>query len=104
MGRLARVPPSAYLAGGCCGEAEHSGPVIVDCGPIERAPVHRPAGLLVFAQMNSMMTRKARSGAYREVQTAYDHAPVPRLYLMRGIYVADKLEVVNTAFPWFLST
>ena len=26
---------------------------------------------------------------YREVQTAYGHAPVPRLYLMREIYVAD---------------
>src|SRR6202035_5053683 len=43
-----------------------------------------------FAQIDSMIDQAKRDQAlYREVQTAYGHAPVPRLYLMREIYVAD---------------
>jgi alkanesulfonate monooxygenase SsuD/methylene tetrahydromethanopterin reductase-like flavin-dependent oxidoreductase (luciferase family) len=43
-----------------------------------------------FAQIDSMIDQAKRDQAlYREVQTAYGHAPVPRLYLMREIYVAN---------------
>src|ERR1700756_4226198 len=43
-----------------------------------------------FAQIDSMIDQAKRDQAlYREVQTTYGHVPVPRLYLMREIYVAD---------------
>ena len=43
-----------------------------------------------FAQIDSMAAQAKRDQAlYREVQTAHGHAPAPRLYLMREIYVAD---------------
>jgi alkanesulfonate monooxygenase SsuD/methylene tetrahydromethanopterin reductase-like flavin-dependent oxidoreductase (luciferase family) len=43
-----------------------------------------------FAQIDSMVAQARRDQAlYRDVQTAHGHAPAPRLYLMREIYVAD---------------
>jgi alkanesulfonate monooxygenase SsuD/methylene tetrahydromethanopterin reductase-like flavin-dependent oxidoreductase (luciferase family) len=43
-----------------------------------------------FAQIDSMIDQAKRDQAlYREVQAEHGHAPVPRLYLMREIYVAD---------------
>ena len=40
---------------------------------------------------------------YREVQTAHGHAPAPRLYLMREIYVADSdARARAEAKPWML--
>ena len=43
-----------------------------------------------FAQINSMVAQARRDQAlYREMQAAHGHAPVPRLYLMREIYVSD---------------
>ncbi len=43
-----------------------------------------------FAQIDSLAEQARRDQAlYREVQTAHGHAPAPRLYLMREIYVAD---------------
>jgi alkanesulfonate monooxygenase SsuD/methylene tetrahydromethanopterin reductase-like flavin-dependent oxidoreductase (luciferase family) len=43
-----------------------------------------------FAQIDSMVDQAMRDQAlYREVQTAQGYAPMPRLYLMREIYVAD---------------
>src|SRR6202030_3366818 len=42
-----------------------------------------------FAQIDSMIDQAKRDQRlYREVQTAYGHAPVPRIYLMHEIYVA----------------
>jgi alkanesulfonate monooxygenase SsuD/methylene tetrahydromethanopterin reductase-like flavin-dependent oxidoreductase (luciferase family) len=43
-----------------------------------------------FAQIDSLADQAKRDAAlYRNVQIAHGHAPVPRLYLMREIYVAD---------------
>jgi alkanesulfonate monooxygenase SsuD/methylene tetrahydromethanopterin reductase-like flavin-dependent oxidoreductase (luciferase family) len=43
-----------------------------------------------FAQIDSMADQAQRDQAlYREVQVAHGHAPAPRLYLMREIYVGD---------------
>jgi alkanesulfonate monooxygenase SsuD/methylene tetrahydromethanopterin reductase-like flavin-dependent oxidoreductase (luciferase family) len=43
-----------------------------------------------FAQIDSLADQAARDQAlYQQVQTAHGHAPAPRLYLMREIYVAD---------------
>lgn len=43
-----------------------------------------------FAQIDSLPEQAARDQAlYREAQIAHGHAPAPRLYLMREIYVAD---------------
>ena len=43
-----------------------------------------------FAQIDSLAAQARRDAAlYRDVQTAHGHAPTPRLYLMREIYVAD---------------
>ena len=43
-----------------------------------------------FAQIDSMVTQARRDQAlYRDVQMAHGHAPAPRLYLMREIYVAE---------------
>jgi alkanesulfonate monooxygenase SsuD/methylene tetrahydromethanopterin reductase-like flavin-dependent oxidoreductase (luciferase family) len=43
-----------------------------------------------FAQIDSMADQAKRDQTlYREVQSAHGHAPAPRLYLMREIYVAE---------------
>jgi alkanesulfonate monooxygenase SsuD/methylene tetrahydromethanopterin reductase-like flavin-dependent oxidoreductase (luciferase family) len=43
-----------------------------------------------FAQIDSLVDQAKRDQAlYREVQTAHGHAPAPRLYLMREVYVGD---------------
>jgi alkanesulfonate monooxygenase SsuD/methylene tetrahydromethanopterin reductase-like flavin-dependent oxidoreductase (luciferase family) len=43
-----------------------------------------------FAQIDAMVDQARRDQAlYREVQIAHGHAPVPRLYLMREIYVGE---------------
>jgi len=43
-----------------------------------------------FAQIDSLAEQARRDQAlYREVQVAHGHAPAPRLYLMREIYVGD---------------
>ncbi|HEV2334256.1 MAG TPA: LLM class flavin-dependent oxidoreductase [Stellaceae bacterium] len=43
-----------------------------------------------FAQIDSMVEQARHDQAiYREVQAAHGHAPAPRLYLMREIYVGD---------------
>lgn len=43
-----------------------------------------------FAQIDSLVGQARRDQAlYREVQAAHGHAPAPRLYLMREIYLAD---------------
>jgi len=43
-----------------------------------------------FAQIDSLAAQARRDAAlYRDVQTAHGHAPAPRLYLMREIYVSD---------------
>jgi alkanesulfonate monooxygenase SsuD/methylene tetrahydromethanopterin reductase-like flavin-dependent oxidoreductase (luciferase family) len=43
-----------------------------------------------FAQIDSLVEQAQQDQAlYREVQTARGHAPAPRLYLMREIYVGD---------------
>ena len=43
-----------------------------------------------FAQIDSMIDQAREDQAlYHDVQTAHGHAPVPRLYLMREIYVAE---------------
>jgi alkanesulfonate monooxygenase SsuD/methylene tetrahydromethanopterin reductase-like flavin-dependent oxidoreductase (luciferase family) len=43
-----------------------------------------------FAQIDSLVDQAQRDQAlYRDVQTAHGHAPTPRLYLMREIYVAE---------------
>jgi alkanesulfonate monooxygenase SsuD/methylene tetrahydromethanopterin reductase-like flavin-dependent oxidoreductase (luciferase family) len=43
-----------------------------------------------FAQIDSLAEQASRDHAlYRDVQIAHGHAPAPRLYLMREIYVAE---------------
>jgi alkanesulfonate monooxygenase SsuD/methylene tetrahydromethanopterin reductase-like flavin-dependent oxidoreductase (luciferase family) len=43
-----------------------------------------------FAQIDATVEQARRDlSLYREVQVAHGHAPAPRLYLMREIYVAD---------------
>src|SRR5580704_14738171 len=43
-----------------------------------------------FAQIDSMIDQARRDQTiYREVQVAHGHAPAPRLYLMREIFVGD---------------
>jgi alkanesulfonate monooxygenase SsuD/methylene tetrahydromethanopterin reductase-like flavin-dependent oxidoreductase (luciferase family) len=43
-----------------------------------------------FAQIDSLVEQARHAAAlYREVQIAHGHPPVPRLYLMREIYVAE---------------
>jgi alkanesulfonate monooxygenase SsuD/methylene tetrahydromethanopterin reductase-like flavin-dependent oxidoreductase (luciferase family) len=43
-----------------------------------------------FAQIDSLVEQARRDQAlYRDVQIAHAHAPAPRLYLMREIYVGD---------------
>ena len=57
-----------------------------------------------FAQIDSMIGQVKRDQAlYREIQTAHGHAPAPRLYLMREIYVADSdTRVRAEAHPYLL--
>jgi alkanesulfonate monooxygenase SsuD/methylene tetrahydromethanopterin reductase-like flavin-dependent oxidoreductase (luciferase family) len=57
-----------------------------------------------FAQIDSLAEQASRDQAlYREVQTAHGHAPVPRLYLMREIYVGDSdARARAEARPWML--
>jgi alkanesulfonate monooxygenase SsuD/methylene tetrahydromethanopterin reductase-like flavin-dependent oxidoreductase (luciferase family) len=57
-----------------------------------------------FAQIDSMIDQAERDQAlYREVQVAHGHAPAPRLYLMREIYVADSNEQARAeAEPYLL--
>ena len=57
-----------------------------------------------FAQIDSL-AEQARSDAalYRDVQMAHGHAPAPRLYLMREIYVAETdAQAREEAEPWLL--
>jgi alkanesulfonate monooxygenase SsuD/methylene tetrahydromethanopterin reductase-like flavin-dependent oxidoreductase (luciferase family) len=57
-----------------------------------------------FAQIDSLAEQAKRDAAlYREVQTAHGHAPAPRLYLMREIYVAESdARARAEAEPWML--
>ena len=57
-----------------------------------------------FAQINLLADQARHDAAlYREVQTAHGHAPAPRLYLMREIYVADSdARARAEAEPWML--
>ena len=57
-----------------------------------------------FAQIDSLAEQAQRDQAlYREVQTADGHAPVPRLYLMREIYIGDSdARARAEARPWML--
>jgi alkanesulfonate monooxygenase SsuD/methylene tetrahydromethanopterin reductase-like flavin-dependent oxidoreductase (luciferase family) len=57
-----------------------------------------------FAQIDSLVEQARRDAAlYREVQGAHGHAPTPRLYLMREIYVADSdARARAEAQPWML--
>jgi alkanesulfonate monooxygenase SsuD/methylene tetrahydromethanopterin reductase-like flavin-dependent oxidoreductase (luciferase family) len=57
-----------------------------------------------FAQIDSLVEQAKRDQAlYREVQTAHGHAPAPRLYLMREIYVSDSdARARADAHPWLL--
>jgi alkanesulfonate monooxygenase SsuD/methylene tetrahydromethanopterin reductase-like flavin-dependent oxidoreductase (luciferase family) len=57
-----------------------------------------------FAQIDSLVEQAERDQAlYREVQTAHGHAPAPRLYLMREIYVGDSgAQARAEARPWML--
>jgi alkanesulfonate monooxygenase SsuD/methylene tetrahydromethanopterin reductase-like flavin-dependent oxidoreductase (luciferase family) len=57
-----------------------------------------------FAQIDAMLDQARRDQAfYREVQVAHGHAPAPRLYLMREIYVADSdARARAEAEPWLL--
>src|SRR6516225_3436999 len=57
-----------------------------------------------FAQIDSLAEQARRDSAlYREAQTAHGHAPAPRLYLMREIYVAESdAQARAEAEPWML--
>jgi alkanesulfonate monooxygenase SsuD/methylene tetrahydromethanopterin reductase-like flavin-dependent oxidoreductase (luciferase family) len=57
-----------------------------------------------FAQIDSLVEQAGRDATlYREVQRAHGHAPTPRLYLMREIYVADSdARARAEAQPWML--
>jgi alkanesulfonate monooxygenase SsuD/methylene tetrahydromethanopterin reductase-like flavin-dependent oxidoreductase (luciferase family) len=57
-----------------------------------------------FAQIDSLIEQARHDAAlYRDVQVAHGHAPAPRLYLMREIYVAENDERArNEAEPWML--
>jgi alkanesulfonate monooxygenase SsuD/methylene tetrahydromethanopterin reductase-like flavin-dependent oxidoreductase (luciferase family) len=57
-----------------------------------------------FAQIDSLVeTAKRDAALYREVQSAHGHAPAPRLYLMREIYIADSdARARAEAHPWLL--
>jgi alkanesulfonate monooxygenase SsuD/methylene tetrahydromethanopterin reductase-like flavin-dependent oxidoreductase (luciferase family) len=57
-----------------------------------------------FAQIDSLIERARHDQTlYREVQVAHGHAPAPRLYLMREIYVGDSDEAARAeARPYLL--
>jgi len=57
-----------------------------------------------FAQIDSLVEQARRDAAlYRDVQGTHGHAPTPRLYLMREIYVADSdARARAEAQPWML--
>jgi alkanesulfonate monooxygenase SsuD/methylene tetrahydromethanopterin reductase-like flavin-dependent oxidoreductase (luciferase family) len=57
-----------------------------------------------FAQIDSLVDQAQHDQAlYRVVQTAHGHAPAPRLYLMREIYVADSDALARAeAHPYLL--
>ena len=56
-----------------------------------------------FAQIDSLPEQAKRDQAlYRDVQTAHGHAPVPRLYLMREIYVAETDAAAHEVAPAYL--
>jgi alkanesulfonate monooxygenase SsuD/methylene tetrahydromethanopterin reductase-like flavin-dependent oxidoreductase (luciferase family) len=57
-----------------------------------------------FAQIDSLAEQARRDAAlYRGVQAAHGHAPAPRLYLMREIYVAESdARARAEAEPWML--
>ena len=57
-----------------------------------------------FAQIDSLVeTARHDAALYRHVQTAHGHAPAPRLYLMREIYIAESDERARAeAHPWLL--
>jgi alkanesulfonate monooxygenase SsuD/methylene tetrahydromethanopterin reductase-like flavin-dependent oxidoreductase (luciferase family) len=57
-----------------------------------------------FAQIDSLAEQASRDVAlYREVQAMEGHAPAPRLYLMREIYVCESDERARAeAEPWML--
>ena len=57
-----------------------------------------------FAQIDSLTEQAQRAAAsYRDVQSAHGHAPAPRLYLMREIYVAESdARARQEAEPWML--
>jgi len=57
-----------------------------------------------FAQIDSLGEQAKRDQTlYREVQTARGHAPIPRLYLMREIYVGDSDARARAEVqPWML--
>jgi alkanesulfonate monooxygenase SsuD/methylene tetrahydromethanopterin reductase-like flavin-dependent oxidoreductase (luciferase family) len=57
-----------------------------------------------FAQIDSLAEQARRDAAlYREVQTMHEHAPAPRLYLMREIYVGESdTRARAEAEPWML--
>jgi len=57
-----------------------------------------------FAQIDSLAEQAQRDQAlYSEVQMAHGHAPIPRLYLMREIYVGDSdARARAEVHPWML--
>jgi alkanesulfonate monooxygenase SsuD/methylene tetrahydromethanopterin reductase-like flavin-dependent oxidoreductase (luciferase family) len=57
-----------------------------------------------FAQIDALADQARHDQAlYREVQTAHGHAPAPRLYLMREIYLADSdAQARAEAYPYLL--
>lgn len=57
-----------------------------------------------FAQIDSLADQAKRDAAlYRDVQIAHGHAPAPRLYLMREVYVAETdARARDEAHPWLL--
>jgi alkanesulfonate monooxygenase SsuD/methylene tetrahydromethanopterin reductase-like flavin-dependent oxidoreductase (luciferase family) len=57
-----------------------------------------------FAQIDSLVAQAGRDAAlYRTVQTEHGHAPAPRLYLMREIYVGESdARARAEAEPWML--
>jgi alkanesulfonate monooxygenase SsuD/methylene tetrahydromethanopterin reductase-like flavin-dependent oxidoreductase (luciferase family) len=56
-----------------------------------------------FAQIDSLAEQAKRDQAlYRDVQIAHGHAPAPRLYLMRKIYVAETDARAHAEAPTFL--
>lgn len=57
-----------------------------------------------FAQIDSPVDTARRDAAlYRDVQAAHGHAPTPRLYLLREIYIAESdARARAEARPWLL--